>query len=265
VRGKVYLVGAGPGDPELLTLRAYRVLQEAQVVLYDRLVSPAVLELVNPTAQRIYVGKTRGTQAQVQEEIQSLLLAHAQSGQRVVRLKGGDPMVYGRGAEEWAFLAEHQIEVEVVPGISSALAAPTLAGIPLTLRGVAHSFAVISGQAAGGLPPALERVAQAETLVVLMGVERRVELAQALIRLGRGPKEPVAFIEKSTTPHERVVVSTLAEVAAGQLAVEAPAVWVLGAVVAHRLPTGPKGRQEPQPLVFLGRKHVGEAIQGRAD
>ncbi|MCS7193840.1 MAG: uroporphyrinogen-III C-methyltransferase [Meiothermus sp.] len=250
MRGKVYLVGAGPGDPELLTLRAYRVLQEAQVVLYDRLVSPDVLELVNPKAHRIYVGKTRGTQTQAQEKILSLLLAYARSNRQVVRLKGGDPMVYGRGAEEWAFLAQHQIEVEVVPGVSSALAAPALAGIPLTLRGVAHSFAVVSGQIAGGLYPSLERVAQAETLVILMGVERRVELAHALIRLGRKPEEPVAFVERSTTPHERIIVSTLAEVAAGGAAVEAPAVWVLGEVVAHRLPTGAKGHRAIQTLAF---------------
>lgn len=135
MRGKVYLVGAGPGDPELLTLRALRVLQEAEVVLYDRLVSPAVLGQVNPLAELHYVGKEPGQQEVVQAEILALLLDQARAGRQVVRLKGGDPMVYGRGAEEWLALAREGIEVELVPGVSSSVAVPGLAGIPLTLRG----------------------------------------------------------------------------------------------------------------------------------
>ncbi|MBO1436869.1 uroporphyrinogen-III C-methyltransferase [Meiothermus sp. CFH 77666] len=232
--GKVYLVGAGPGDPELLTLRAARVLAEAEVVLYDRLVGEGVLRMVNPRALRIYVGKEVGQQETVQEEIFTLMLAYARAGRRVVRLKGGDPMVFGRGGEEWRFLAEQGVALEVVPGISSAIAAPSLAGIPLTLRGIAGGFAVVSGQGSGEQAPRLTHYAGAETLVVLMGVSRRRQIAAQLMALGRPPEEPVAFIERSTTPEERVVEATLAQVAQGEVQVEAPAVWVVGEVVRWR-------------------------------
>ncbi|MBO1438135.1 uroporphyrinogen-III C-methyltransferase [Meiothermus sp. CFH 77666] len=233
-RGKVYLVGAGPGDPELLTLKALRVLQEAEVVLYDRLVSPAVLERVNPLAQLLYVGKEAGEQDSVQQAIFQQLLHHARSGRKVVRLKGGDPMVYGRGGEEWAFLAAEGLEVELVPGLSSALAVPGLAGIPLTLRGVAGGFAVLTGQAQGGGLPDFTPYAQVDTLVVLMGVKQRVRIAGELLRLGRRADEPVAFIEKGSTPQERVVIATLGQVAQGEVEVRSPAVWVIGQVVRLR-------------------------------
>ncbi|RDI94444.1 uroporphyrinogen-III C-methyltransferase, partial [Meiothermus sp. QL-1] len=199
MRGRVYLVGAGPGDPELLTLKAARVLAGAEVVLHDRLVGEGVLALVNPGAHRIYVGKEVGQQG-VQEEILALMLAYARKGCAVVRLKGGDPMVFGRGGEEWRFLVEQGVAVEVVPGVSSAIAAPSLAGIPLTLRGVAGGFAVVSGQGQGGELPSLAAYAGVETLVVLMGVSQRQQLAAQLIALGRPPAEPVAFIERSSTP-----------------------------------------------------------------
>jgi uroporphyrin-III C-methyltransferase len=234
VKGKVYLVGAGPGDPELLTLKALRVLQEAEVVLYDRLVAPAVLELVHPLAELIYVGKARGEQERVQGEIFAQMLHHVRAGRTVVRLKGGDPMVYGRGGEEWAFLAREGIAVELVPGVSSALALPGLAGIPLTLRGVAGGFAVLSGQAQGGGLPDLAPYARVDTLVVLMGVKARAEIARGLIRAGRSPREPVAFIENGSTPQERVVSATLGEVARGEVEVQSPAVWVIGEVVRLR-------------------------------
>lgn len=231
--GKVYLVGAGPGDPELLTLKALHVLGEADVVLYDRLVNPAVLEWANPRAERIYVGKEPGQQAVVQEKILHQMLAHAQAGRTVVRLKGGDPLVYGRGGEEWLFLVEAGIEVELVPGVSSALAVPGLAGIPLTFRGVSGGFAVVSGHAEKGKLPELEPYAQADTLVVLMGVTPRKEIAQRLIQSGRDPEEPVVFIEKGSTQEERVVVSTLNEVVRG-VEVHPPAVWIIGQVVRLR-------------------------------
>ncbi|WP_051304078.1 uroporphyrinogen-III C-methyltransferase [Calidithermus chliarophilus] len=240
-RGKVYLVGAGPGDPELLTLRAVRVLQEAEVVLHDRLVSPAVLELVNPLARLLYVGKGPGEQDRVQQLIFQQLLCHARAGRKVVRLKGGDPMVYGRGGEEWLFLAQEGVEVEVVPGVSSSLAVPGLAGIPLTLRGVAGGFAVLSGhgqhgQAQGGVGglPDFTPYARVDTLVVLMGVGERLRIARELLQAGRRADEPVAFIEKGSTPEERVVLSTLGAVARGEVAVQPPAVWVIGEVVRVR-------------------------------
>ncbi|RTG91743.1 uroporphyrinogen-III C-methyltransferase [Thermus scotoductus] len=251
-RGKVYLVGAGPGDPELLTLRALRLLKRAEVVLYDRLVSPAVLEQVNPRAQLVYVGKELGEQDRVQEFILHQLLHHARSGKKVVRLKGGDPLVYGRGGEEWLFLTEKGIEVEVVPGVSSALAVPALAGIPLTMRGVSGGFAVLSGHTQGGRLPDLTPYTRVDTLVVLMGIKERSRIAQELVRVGRRPEEPVAFIERGSTPQERVVVSTLGEVAAGGSEVQPPAVWVIGEVVRIRARLKPfeaSTALEPRPAL----------------
>ncbi|RIH84238.1 Uroporphyrinogen-III C-methyltransferase [Calidithermus terrae] len=234
MRGKVYLVGAGPGDPELLTLKALRVLREAEVVLYDRLVSPAVLELVNPLARLLYVGKELGEQDRVQQLIFQQLLCHARAGRTVARLKGGDPMVYGRGAEEWLALAAEGVGVELVPGVSSSLAVPGLAGIPLTLRGVAGGFAVLPGHAQGGTLPDPAPYARVDTLVVLMGVGERARIARGLIRAGRRADEPVAFVENGSTPEERVVTATLGEVARGEVAVQPPAVWVIGEVVRVR-------------------------------
>ncbi|TFU14738.1 uroporphyrinogen-III C-methyltransferase [Thermus tengchongensis] len=248
--GKVYLVGAGPGDPELLTLKALRLLKEAEVVLYDRLVSPAVLELVNPLAQLIYVGKEVGEQERVQEVIFQQLLQHVRAGRKVVRLKGGDPLVFGRGGEEWLYLAEEGIPVEVVPGVSSAVAVPALAGIPLTMRGLAGGFAVFSGHTQGGRLPDLTPYARVDTLVVLMGVRERANIARELLRAGRRPEEPVAFIERGSTPQERVVASTLGEVAAGKVEVEPPAVWVIGQVVRMRarlMPLDGVAVKEPCP------------------
>ncbi|MER3555304.1 MAG: uroporphyrinogen-III C-methyltransferase [Meiothermus sp.] len=234
MRGKVYLVGAGPGDPELLTLKAVRVLEKADVVLYDRLISPEILSLVNPFAETVYVGKEPGEQERVQGEIFDLMLARARSERTVVRLKSGDPMVYGRGGEEWVFLADHGIEVEIVPGISSALAVPGLAGIPLTLRGVANGFTVLSGQGKNGIMPDFKPYAHSDTLVILMGVKKRAEIACQLIAAGRPTSEPAAFIENGSTPKEHVVTATLGDVAEGKTQVSSPAVWVVGGVVKVR-------------------------------
>jgi uroporphyrin-III C-methyltransferase len=232
--GKALIVGAGPGDPELLTIKALRALQQADVIIYDRLVSPEVLALGNPRAERIYAGKHEGEQERVQASIMQLLLEHARQAKTVVRLKGGDPMVFGRGAEEWAFLNEHGIDVEIVPGISSAVSAPAVAGIPLTFRGVATSFAVITGHCRDGINAAWEKYAGVDTLVVLMGVKNRDCIASRLIEAGRAPDTPAAFIEHGTTPRENVIVTTLGEIARGAVDVEAPAVFVIGEVVAIR-------------------------------
>ncbi len=233
-KGMVWLVGAGPGDPGLLTVKALQVLQEAEVILYDRLVSEDVLKLANPAAEQIYVGKHEGEQQGRQEELLHLMLRLARDGRNVVRLKGGDPMVFGRGGEEWRFLQEHGVPVEVVPGVSSAIALPALAGIPLTYRGYSSGFAVVSGHCREGGEQDWSRYARAETLVVLMGVKERRWIARALLDLGRDPGEPVCFIEKGTTSEERVVETTLAAVARGEVEVLPPAVWVIGKVVALR-------------------------------
>lgn len=244
--GKVYLVGAGPGDPDLLTVRACRVLERAEVVLYDRLVSPEVLALANRQAELIYAGKNEGEQHQAQDRINEQLLAQARRGKLVVRLKGGDPLVFGRGAEEWRLLIRHGIEVEVVPGLSSALAVPNSAGIPLTFRGLARAFAVITGHCATEGPIDWRRYAAVETLVILMGVHRRAEIAAELIQAGREPGEPAAFIERGTTPDERVILTTLAEIAAGKIDVAPPAVFVVGQVVefSRELMGQPTGRHD---------------------
>jgi uroporphyrin-III C-methyltransferase len=230
----VYLVGAGPGDPGLLTCKAFQLLQKAGVVIYDRLVSAEVLSVANPNALFIFAGKLQGEQERIQTEINGHLLTHASADKVVVRLKGGDPMVFGRGAEEWAFLNKHGIDVELVPGISSSLALPALSGIPVTLRGVATSFAVIAGHRQNLKPQEWSRYLMVDTLVLLMAVENRAAIAANLIRAGRNREEPVAFIERGATDRQRVVTSTLSEVARGQVDVESPAVFVIGQVVGMR-------------------------------
>ncbi len=231
---RIYLVGAGPGRADLLTVRAARVLANAGAVLYDRLVSPEVLDLVPAGAERHYVGKLEGEQELVQPVILELLEDCARRHETVVRLKGGDPMVFGRGAEEWHYLAKRGWDVEVVPGVSSAVAVPELAGIPPTFRGVSGGFAVVAGHRRDGDCQQWNAWAKVDTLIILMGVSHRDEIAQCLISHGRPADEPVAFIENGTTPRERVVVATLGEVAARRVDVRAPAVMVVGQVVALR-------------------------------
>lgn len=226
-----YLVGAGPGDADLLTLRAAKVLRLADIVLYDRLVSGEVLKMARPGAQLIPVGKGKGDQHEIQQRIYDLFTRYAPRARHVVRLKGGDPLVYGRGAEEWAWLLDHGHAVEYVPGLTSALAVPGLAGIPPTFRGEASSFAVLTGHGQDGVPLPWGEYARIETLIVLMGVGRRAEIAASLIEAGRSGDDPVAFIENGATSRERVVTATLSRVAAGQVAVASPAVMVIGAVV----------------------------------
>jgi uroporphyrin-III C-methyltransferase len=231
---KVYLVGAGPGDPDLLTVKAQRILRIADVVLYDRLVSAEVLSVAGPGAELIYVGKHEGEQESTQKLIFDLMVGHARRGRLVVRLKGGDGCVFGRAGEEWLALARAGIEVEVVPGISSALAAPTLAGVPLTFRDMSRGFAVVTGHCAGRTPVDWRDWARVDTLVILMGVKNRAAIASALIDAGRRGDEPAVFVERASTAGERVVETTLGDVARGGVDVEAPAVFVIGEVAALR-------------------------------
>jgi len=231
---KVFLVGAGPGDPDLLTVKAARLLEQADVVIYDRLVSAEVLALANPMAVFIYAGKEAGQQQEIQEQIYAHLLHHGKRARTIVRLKSGDPMVFGRGGEELEFLVRHGFETEIVPGVSSAIAAPALAGIPLTYRGVASSFSVIAGhrESVSSLDWSIYK--GVDTLVVLMGIEHRDVIAGSLIANGRPEDQPVAFLMNVSTDREHRVESTLREVARGNVEVEAPAVMVIGEVV--RLP-----------------------------
>ncbi len=241
---KVYLIGAGPGDPDLLTVKAQRILRAADVVLYDRLVSAEVLSLASPRAELTYVGKHEGQQESTQRHIFDLMLERAREGKTVARLKGGDPCVFGRAGEEWISLLRQGLEVEIVPGVSSALAAPALAGVPLTYRGLSRGFAVVAGHCAGSSGVDWRDYARVDTLVILMGVKERACIARELIRAGRRADEPAVFIERSSTPAERVVDATLGGVAAGLVDVEAPAVFVIGAVAALRSELGIRALEE---------------------
>lgn len=231
---RIYLAGAGPGRADLLTVRAAKILSRAGAVLYDRLVSSEVLELAPPAAELIYAGKEEGRQEETQARILTELEECARRHEVVVRLKGGDPMVFGRGAEEWIWLARRGWDVEVIPGVSSAIAVPALAGIPATLRGVAGGFAVVTGNRKPGCCQEWRAYAAVDTLIILMGVENRAGIAGCLIQAGRAAETPVAFIESGTTPRERVLVTSLGEVARGETEVAAPAVMIAGEVVNLR-------------------------------
>jgi uroporphyrin-III C-methyltransferase len=232
--GKIYIVGAGPGRRDLLTLRAAEVLALADVVLYDRLVSAEVLAMTRPQAILVDAGKEHGRQEEIQRRILEQLETFARKFRHVVRLKGGDPMVFGRGAEEMLWLRQHGLDVELVPGISSALAVPALAGIPVTLRGTARSFAVVTGHSCGDPGADWDALAAVDTLVILMGVARRAEIAARLLRAGRRPDEPVAFVRNGTLPDQHVTVTDLAAVARGTVDAASPAVMVVGQVVRLR-------------------------------
>jgi uroporphyrin-III C-methyltransferase len=236
--GRVALVGAGPGDPGLITVRGLARLREAEVVVYDRLVSPALLAEAPPAALCIPAGRPTGGHPRPQAEINALLVAHARRGRRVVRLKGGDPFVFGRGGEEAEALARAGIPFEVVPGVTSAVAVPACAGIPLTYRGLSSSFAVVTGhEAADKDTPAVDWAALAaavDTLVVLMGARRLPRIARALVEHGRAPQTPVALVRWGTTEAQETVTGTLADVLDRTVELEPPVVAVIGPVVGLR-------------------------------
>jgi uroporphyrin-III C-methyltransferase len=234
VSGIVYLVGAGPGDPELMTVRGMRCLRRAEVVIYDRLVSPELLAEAPEEAELIYAGKAPGRHSCKQEEIHDLLVKHALEGKVVVRLKGGDPFLFGRGAEEVLACAEAGIPCEVVPGVSSALAVPALAGIPVTHRGVAASFAVVTGHCDGRDRVDGQALARVDTLVLLMGHSRLAEIAARLQRHGRSPSTPAAAISRGTLPGERIVTAPLEEIAERAAGLPSPVLVVVGEVVSCR-------------------------------
>jgi uroporphyrin-III C-methyltransferase len=234
--GVVYLVGAGPGDPDLITVRGLRCLQRADVLVYDRLVAPELLEEAPSCALRIDVGKEAGNHRCAQEEINALLVRHAQAGRVVVRLKGGDPFVFGRGGEEALACAEAGVDWEVVPGVTSAVSVPARAGIPVTHRGVATSFAVVTGHCLGDDRVDWEALARIDTLLILMGLSRLGAVADLLQAHGRAADTPVAVISRGTLPDERVVVTTLGGLAAAVAREElpTPALVVVGEVVRVR-------------------------------
>jgi len=238
--GVVYVVGAGPGDPELITVKGLRLLRSADVVLYDRLVSRELLREVKEGAELIYVGKAPGRHTLSQDEINRLLVEKARQGLVVVRLKGGDPYVFGRGEEECMYVRSHGIECIVVPGVTSAIAGPAYAGIPVTHRGLASSFAVATGREAEGKErrsvdyAALAKAA--DTLVILMGVGNLEKIVSELLDAGVDPGTPVAIVEDATLPTQRVTVAPLDRIVeeARRRGVRPPAVIVVGRVVELR-------------------------------
>lgn len=235
--GTVYLVGAGPGDPALITLRGLELLRRVDVVVYDRLGAPVLMEECRPDAELIFVGKGPGAHTLSQDEINRVLVDKARLGLMVVRLKGGDPFVFGRGGEEAEALAAAGIPFEVVPGVTSAVAVPAYAGIPLTRRGVASSFAVVtSHRALGEVDEGLGVVSGADTLVLMMCLSRLGEVARALIERGRPAGTPVAVIASGTTGGQRTVTGSLDDIAGRvrEAALRNPALAVVGEVVSMR-------------------------------
>jgi uroporphyrin-III C-methyltransferase len=236
VNGKVFIVGAGPGDPRLITVRGVECLRMADVVVYDRLIDPSLLDKAPSQAKRVYVGKESGHHSLPQDKINEVLVEYASAGKTVVRLKGGDPFVFGRGGEEAAFLATKGIAFEIVPGVSSSVAVPELSGIPVTHRGIANSFAVATGhpQAKGYEVDFLSLFKAAGTLVVLMGVEQRLKIAKCLIDGQVDPATPVAIIEEGCRAGQRTTITTLKNIARDSIDVKPPAVIVIGNVVSLR-------------------------------
>ena len=235
--GRVSIVGAGPGDPELLTVRALNRIRAADVIVHDRLVDPSILSHARDDAKRIYVGKTRGCHALSQDRINELLAELARDGLSVVRLKGGDPFVFGRGGEELAFLEQHGIETEIVPGVTAALGCAASAGIPVTHRDLAQAVTFVTGHAKDGGDPDLDWTSLARanhTLVVYMGVATAAKVAVRLTEAGMEGSMPVAVIENGTRPDERIVTGTLGELATliETHAIKGPAVLIIGRVAA---------------------------------
>lgn len=233
--GKVYLVGAGPGDPELITVKGAAALRRAEVVVYDRLANPALLDYTSKTSEHIYVGKRPGKPSVSQEQINKILVAKARDGKQVVRLKGGDPFVFGRGGEECESLKAAHVNYDVIPGISSALSAPLFAGIPVTHRKLGRSFTVVTGHTING-SDVFENwghLVHADTLVVLMGVRNLARISSTLIQFGKHSGTPAAVIEKATYQSQKTVIGTLDNIAERASGISPPATIVIGELAAH--------------------------------
>ena len=262
----VYLVGAGPGDPGLITVRGLKVLQQATVVIYDRLVHPSLVEETSAEARRIYVGKESGRHCVPQIQINQLLVRYANQGERVVRLKGGDPFVFGRGGEEAEALVAAGLPFEIIPGVSSAIAVPAYAGIPVTHRKIASSFAVITGHEEDGREhPSIDwqRLATAvDTLVILMGTKGLARITAQLIQHGRAPETPVAIVRWGTTSEQYALIGTLADIATKAAAVnlEPPAVTVVGDVV-HLAQLLRWYQPASLPVTHVARQSVAQYLQ----
>ncbi len=233
----VYLLGTGPGDPDLLTVKALRLMQQADVVVYDRLVSDDILQLIPTGTTRIYVGKRSGRHTLVQDEINALLVNLAETERAIVRLKGGDPFIFGRGSEEALYLAKHGVHFEVIPGVTAASACASYAGIPLTHRGLANSVQFVSGHAQNNQPLNLDWATLADenkTLVIYMGVANIGYISQQLIQAGLPACSPAAAIENGATRRQRCLTCELSQLQqrVTEEDLQAPVVFVIGRVVS---------------------------------
>lgn len=235
--GKVYLTGAGPGDIELLTIKALKIIQKADVIVYDRLANSNILNEAKKEAKLIYVGKEDKKHTLPQNEINEILYQEALNNDIVVRLKGGDPFVFGRGGEEGIYLKERGIEFEIIPGITSAISVPAYSGIPVTHRGVAVSFRVVTGHEAPNKEVSQipwESFKADETIVFLMGYHNLANIVNNLLRIGKSPKTPVAVISKGTMSEQKVIVGELENIYEKSLGLETPVLIVVGEVVKLR-------------------------------
>ena len=237
-RGKVSIVGAGPGDPELITMKAIIALESAEVVLYDYLVSKELLDYCKPDCEIVYVGKRNKQHTYPQEEINKMIIEYALNGKRIVRLKGGDPFVFGRGAEEVLGLKEHNIEFEVIPGITSGIAVPGAAGIPVTLRNIASSVAFFTGHQCANHKTEIQwdKIATGiDTLVFYMGVTQAPRIVRNLMTNGKNPETPVAMIRWGTLPQQQILKGTLADIVQkmDEHNFKPPAIFIVGEVVAY--------------------------------
>ena len=234
---KVYLTGAGPGDMDLLTIKALRVIKSADIIIYDKLANPEILKEAKASCEFIYVGKENKHHIMPQEEINELIYQSALQYERVVRLKGGDPFVFGRGSEEANYLYDRDIAFEIIPGVTSAVSVPAYAGIPVTHRGVATSFRVITGhETPHKREPQIvwEDCKTDETLIFLMGLHNLEKISKKLIAIGKPKEYPCAVISKGTTPNQKVAVGTLENIVSKAKEIETPAIIIVGKVVNLR-------------------------------
>ena len=235
--GKAYLTGAGPGDIELLTMKAHRVIGEADVIIYDRLANPEILKMAKDGCEFVYVGKEDGRHTLPQDEINEVIYQNTLKHNVVVRLKGGDPFVFGRGGEEGAYLHERGVKFEIIPGITSAISVPAYAGIPVTHRGVAVSFRVVTGHESPNKESSQipwENFKTDDTIVFLMGLHNLPKISSKLMELGKPKDYPCAVISKGTTPEQSVVVGTLKDIVEKAKGIPTPALIIVGKVVTLR-------------------------------
>jgi len=259
--GEVWLVGAGPGDPELLTLKALKALGRADVVVHDGLVSAAILDLAPPNARRLSVAKRKSRHSHAHDEINRLLVAFAREGLTVVRLKGGDPFIFGRGGEELEACRAAGIVCHVVPGVTAALASAAAAGAPLTHRGMAQAVTFVTGHAAAGGEPDLDWASLAksnQTVVIYMGVSTAPAIAARLIAAGRDGATPALIVADASLPSERRVVTTLAGLAAAAQGVEGAALLIVGEAMALAVAgtPHPTASRPPSPARGEGRRRT---------